>query len=379
MSSYGMRDTRYGMRHMRRAWKVRQSGHPLGRIVNRQFILIFLLCFTTAAWADIPPMTPSHPTPSLIDQPVTTSDVTPPRYRGARVADIAPAIELPTITGKTWKSAEEFAKRAINLIVVGEKAAPEATGNLIGTPLFEAATQLDRAGVATVLAFSGARTIDMKLPTDSKMTTIFDAKSELQNTLGIGPETIAVVAIDKAGFIRRLEQIDDPATVAPLIQLIGDPTPRLEVGKPAPDFSIGDMYGHVRRLADWRGQKNVLLTFFPKCFTGGCTNHLSSLRDQQAGFLATNTQILAVSVDPAEGERGQIAFAKRWNFNFPLLPDTGHNVTQLYNDLREDGKAERMSIIIDKDGIVRAIDHNVNVHTHGTDVLLRLNKLGLDK
>lgn len=90
------------------------------------------------------------------------------------------------------------------------------------------------------------------------------------------------------------------------------------------------MNGQEWRLSDLRGKKNLLLTFFPKCFTGGCANHLSSLRDQQAQFDATDTQILALSVDSAEGERGQKAFAQQWKLSFPLIPDTNRKLAMLY-------------------------------------------------
>ncbi len=62
-----------------------------------------------------------------------------------------------------------------------------------------------------------------------------------------------------------------------------------------------------------------------------------------------------------------------------MIPDTGRNVTVLYNDLRPDTLAERMSVLIDKDGIVRLIDKSVNVRTHGPDILARMRELGLAK
>ena len=80
---------------------------------------------------------------------------------------------------------------------------------------------------------------------------------------------MTLVGIDKAGFLRRVEPLQDAQLLGASVKFMGDVTPRLEVGKPAPDFSIVDMNGQVRRLADLRGQKNLLLSFFPKCFTGG--------------------------------------------------------------------------------------------------------------
>jgi peroxiredoxin len=149
---------------------------------------------------------------------------------------------------------------------------------------------------------------------------------------------------------------------------------------PAPDFLVSDMNGKAWKLSVLKGQKNLLLTFFPKCFTGGCANHLSSLRDHQDEFNAADTQILAVSVDPAEGEKGQIAFAKQWNLTFPLIPDTDRKLSLLYGAVQTPTDLDsRMSVFIDKHGIVRFIDRDVNVMTHGADVLNTIRELGLGK
>jgi len=87
-----------------------------------------------------------------------------------------------------------------------------------------------------------------------------------------------------------------------------------------------------------------------------------------------------VSVDPAEGEKGQIAFAKQLGVDFPLIPDTGRNLSILYGAASHPTQlSARMSVLIDKDGIVRLIDHNVGVRTHGPDMLQKLRELGLIK
>ena len=151
--------------------------------------------------------------------------------------------------------------------------------------------------------------------------------------------------------------------------------PTVKAGDVAPDFTATDMNGKTWKLSELKG-KNVLLTFFPKCFTGGCANHLSSLRDHQSEFDALDTQILAVSVDPAEGEKGQLAFAKQWGFTFPLIPDTSRAISKQFGAAQTDEQlAARMSILIDKAGIVRWIDTDVHVQTHGADVLAKIKEL----
>ena len=176
----------------------------------------------------------------------------------------------------------------------------------------------------------------------------------------------------------RALDVDIFATVAKAQEPAAPASPT--VGQPAPSFAARDMNGVAQSLADLRGKKNLLLTFFPKCFTGGCANHLSSLRDHQAAFDAADTQILAVSVDPADGEKGQRAFARQWNLAFPLIPDTERKLSMLYGAAQQPSDlAGRMSVFIDKQGVVRFIDTNVNVQTHGADVLAKMRDIGLAK
>lgn len=159
---------------------------------------------------------------------------------------------------------------------------------------------------------------------------------------------------------------------------LGSPLPTVKVGQAAPDFTATDMNGKTWPLSKLKG-KNVLLTFFPRCFTGGCANHLSSLRDHQGEFDAAQTQMLAVSADPAEGEKGQLAFTKQWGFTFPLIPDTSRQLSKLYGAVQNDDElAARMSVLLDKNGVVRWIDTDVHVQTHGADVLAKIAELGLN-
>lgn len=221
-----------------------------------------------------------------------------------------------------------------------------------------------------------------------------NANSEVYKRLPAGTYSYSVV-MPIVSLLRNGEKIDIPGKVLLLksnlvTTNIGDVnrdrkealTPKIQrviVGDSAPDFKVTDINGGIQRLVDYKGKSNILVTFFPKCFTGGCATHLSSLRDHQKEFDAAKTQILAVSVDPADGEKGQLAFAKQWGFEFPLIPDTTHQMSEQFGAMQKDDElASRMTFLIDKQGFVRYIDTNVNVQTHGADMIAKIHELGLD-
>ena len=145
---------------------------------------------------------------------------------------------------------------------------------------------------------------------------------------------------------------------------------------PAPNFSGTDLDGKTVSLASLRGH-NVLLTFFPHCFTGGCESHLASLRDADAGLQKSATQVIAVSTDDPPTVA---AFARELKLPFPVLSDTMRQIAFAYGAVQDAGEApSRLSFLIDKQGIVRWIDTDVRVQTHGADVLAKIGELGLDK
>lgn len=200
-----------------------------------------------------------------------------------------------------------------------------------------------------------------------------DSRHEL---LGRYPSQTRLLLLDSAGFLRRDVVIERDTNLQSLLQSAQEQTLAPQIGRPAPDFSLLDMHDQVRHLSDVHG-KNLLLTFFPKCFTGGCSNHLTSLRNKTNEFKAANTEIWAVSIDAPDV---QIAFAQSLGLPFPLLPDVGRNLCLLYGATQNtDQLATRMSVLIDKQGIVRWIDTDVHVSTHGADVLVKIKELGLDR
>ena len=304
---------------------------------------------------------------------------------GTRVGDVAPSWTLPNQANKLWSSRELAGQKAMALLIVDEFL-PNAPHTTTQTGLERVFAVIDSArrveeklrdqNVQVIVAVPAASPLMLFPPVE--FPVLFDVKGDLVRAFGVSLGGLRLAEIDRAGFLRADEPIPFPAEAGPMMARFADPTPVLALGKAAPDFSFADMNGQVRRLSDLRGQKNLLLTFFPKCFTGGCANHLSSLRDERANFDAANTAIWAVSVDAADGPRGQIAFADRLGVSFPMLPDVGRNICLLYGTVADPRQmSDRISVIIDKDGIVRLVDREVHIATHGQDVLLRLRELGL--
>lgn len=157
-----------------------------------------------------------------------------------------------------------------------------------------------------------------------------------------------------------------PALAAPVV-----------LNAPAPKFSGVDADGKTIASTDFIGKSNLLLTFFPHCFTGACESHLSSLRDAYPALANTGTRVVAVSTDDAAQVK---AFATQLGLPFPVISDTSRQIALAFGAAQNVTEApSRISILIDKTGIVRWIDTDVNVKTHGADVLNKIGELGLRK
>lgn len=140
---------------------------------------------------------------------------------------------------------------------------------------------------------------------------------------------------------------------------------------------MGEM-SHVPQTvlsSGFKGRSNVLLTFFPHCFNGGCESHISSLRDIYPSLQVSGTQVVAVSSDEPAQVR---AFDQELHLPFPVQSDTNRKIALLFGAVQNATEApSRLSFLIDKAGIVRWIDTNVRVQTHGADVLAHIKELGL--
>lgn len=127
----------------------------------------------------------------------------------------------------------------------------------------------------------------------------------------------------------------------------------VEVGQQAPDFALKDQHNQVVRLSEFRGEKDVLVVFYPFAFTGICTGELCAIRDELSAFQNDDTQVIAISVDSVFAHR---VFADQLNIDYPLLSDFWPHgaVAQAYGVFDENvGAAVRGSFIIDREGVLR--------------------------
>src|SRR5688572_7971025 len=144
----------------------------------------------------------------------------------------------------------------------------------------------------------------------------------------------------------------------------------LKVGDTAPDFSLQGTDGKTHKLSDFKGKKAVVVAWFPKAFTGGCTIECKSLAANGDKIRKYDVAYFMASVDPVEGEKGNKAFAESEKADFPLLSDPTKEVAAAYGVLNaERGFANRWTFYIDKDGRIAAIDKAVKPATSAEDMV----------
>jgi peroxiredoxin Q/BCP len=146
----------------------------------------------------------------------------------------------------------------------------------------------------------------------------------------------------------------------------------LKTGDKAPDFSGKNQDGNIVRLSDYKGKKLVLY-FYPKDNTSGCTAEACSLRDSYQALQAKGYSILGVSPD---SEKSHINFIGKYNLPFPLIADTDKNIAQSYGVWAEKklyGKTYmgilRTTFIIDENGVIEDIIYKVRTNDHGEQIL----------
>jgi peroxiredoxin Q/BCP len=159
------------------------------------------------------------------------------------------------------------------------------------------------------------------------------------------------------------------------------PAPELKVGDMAPDFSLPASDGKTYKLSDFKGKEAVVIAWFPKAFTQGCTIECKSLAEHGDMIKKYKVKYFMASVDPVEGEQGNKAFADSLHADFPLLSDPTKDTANAYGVLNtERGFANRWTFYIGKDGKITAIDKDVNkrLATSAEDMAATLKQLGTE-
>jgi peroxiredoxin Q/BCP len=150
------------------------------------------------------------------------------------------------------------------------------------------------------------------------------------------------------------------------------PSVTLKVGDQAPDFTLQASDGKTYSLADYRGKKAVVVAWFPKAFTAGCTMECKSLSANGPRLRRYDVAYFMASVDPLDENT---RFAQSEKADFPLLSDADRSVAAKYGVLSARGLANRWTFYIDKNGRIAYIDRAVNPETSAEDILARLGQL----
>lgn len=153
----------------------------------------------------------------------------------------------------------------------------------------------------------------------------------------------------------------------------------VQAGQAAPTFSLLDQDGQSVSLSDFRDQSYVLLYFYPRAMTPGCTIQACALRDHQADYLEHKIKILGISPDPVSRLK---KFQDKENLNFTLLADPDHAVAEKYGVWgpkkfmgRVSDGIHRISFLIDSQGQIQHVFAKVATKTHHQDVLERFAAL----
>ena len=150
------------------------------------------------------------------------------------------------------------------------------------------------------------------------------------------------------------------------------------VGDRAPQFTLQDTQGNKVKLADLKGKK-VVLYFYPKDLTPGCTKEACGFRDHLPRFDKKDVAVLGVSADDVKSHQ---KFTEKYDLNFPLLADTDHKVAEMYGVWQEKNMygrkswgIKRTTFIIDEGGKIARVFGKVDTSSHSQDVLEALKAL----
>lgn len=148
----------------------------------------------------------------------------------------------------------------------------------------------------------------------------------------------------------------------------------LEIGSTAPNFTLPDHNNNPVSLSDFRGKKSVVLFFYPKAFTGGCTAEVCAFRDSHEVFQEAGAEVIGVSQDSVAT---QDSFAQRYHLQYKLLSDKGGMVWKQYGIPKWMGLLPgRVTFVIDREGVIQHIfNSQLNFKEHVNEALHTLKTL----
>ena len=150
----------------------------------------------------------------------------------------------------------------------------------------------------------------------------------------------------------------------------------LEVGDTAPGFTLDGSDGQTYSLADFASREAVVIAWFPKAYTRGCTIECKSLAEKGHLIREYEVSYFMASVDPLADN---IGFASEQGADFPLLSDPGKDTARAYGVLSPLGYAKRHTFYIGSDGVILAIDRKVQPATSAEDMARTLGELGVPR
>ena len=151
----------------------------------------------------------------------------------------------------------------------------------------------------------------------------------------------------------------------------------LKVGDKAPDFTLKATDGKTYSLADFKGKKGVVLAWFPKADTPGCTIECKSINESNAALKEMGVAFFTASVDKPEDN---MKFSEKHGFAFPVLSDPTKEAAKAYGVMMaERPMANRWTFYIDKEGTIKEIDKKIKNAQAGTDIGAKIKSLGLSE
>ncbi len=152
----------------------------------------------------------------------------------------------------------------------------------------------------------------------------------------------------------------------------------LKVGDSAPDFKLQASDGNTYKLSDYKGKQAVVLAWFPKAFTKGCTAECKSMKENGDKIRKFDVMYFTASVNPVDGPEGNKAFAESLSVDYPILSDPTTETAKAYGVYNEKGKhADRVTFYIDREGKIADIEKKIDTKEAGVDVAAKLKELGM--